>query len=65
MIKTADGYRLQAGEKAFNYYDMYVGTIGDIDSEGWFDFQGDDGQRAILNGERICSIESAERKGWM
>jgi len=31
----------------------------------WFDFQHDDGTRALLDGSRICSIGYATRKGWV
>ena len=65
MVKTEDGIKLEAGERAFNYYGRKPGVIGDIESDGWFDFNHDDGTKAFLNGERICSVEFAKRKGWM
>jgi len=59
-------YKFEAGEEVFNYYGMKIGKIGDIDSEGWFDFIPNDGsQRSILNGDRICSIETAKKEGYI
>jgi len=57
-IETADGYPLAEGDRAFNYYDRKWGHIGpDIDSEGWFTFDHDDGTHAILNGDRIARYQ--------
>lgn len=33
-------------------------------SDHWFDFDQDDGSHTTLNGERICSADYAQRKGW-
>jgi len=44
---------------------MKPGVIVDIESDGWFDFNHDDGTKAFLNGERICSVGFAKGKGWM
>jgi len=79
-IKTEDGVMLEPGDRAFNYYDMKLGYIHptremtDYTAAGhetnpnqdlWFDFMHDEGGVAILNGQRICSIRFAERKGWI
>lgn len=63
-IKTEDNVVLTAGDRAFNYYDMKLGTIGPSSTwrnmpDTWFDFIHDDGSRTTLNGQRICSIEFA------
>ena len=34
-------------------------------SNYWFDFKQDDGSGTTLDGSRICSIEYAQRKGWL
>ena len=58
MIRTEDGCFLSPGERAFNYYDLKWGTIGDdMDSSGWFSFFHDDGTRCTLNGERISTYD--------
>lgn len=65
-IRSDDGGEFKVGDRAFNYYDMEVGTIGEIDSrDNWFDFHQDNGRVVSLNGERICTIEFATRKGWV
>lgn len=64
-VITEDGATLHPGDRAFNYYDMKAGTIGDdLDDSGWFTFVHDDGTDAVLNGARICTTAYAERKGW-
>lgn len=65
VIITEDKVKLQAGDRAFDYYGMKPGVIGNVDSDGWFDFTHDDGTRSILDGSRICSTEFAKRKGWV
>lgn len=67
QIRTEDGLTLQAGERAFNYYDHEVGEIvpGTVDADGWFTFRHDDGTSKCLNGERICSLAYAGRRGWI
>jgi hypothetical protein len=69
-ITTSDGFTLTTGDRAFNYYDHEAGTIGEIDQRPdggshWFDFKQDNGCGKSLNGERICSVEYAERRGWL
>jgi len=66
QIRTEDGVMVQPGDTVFNYYDMKVCTIGTPDDQGWFDTTNQDGSRgAYLNGERICSMGFAGRKGWL
>lgn len=66
-ITTEDRVQVLPGARVFNYYDRKAGFIAAVgaDSAGWFDVIQDDGTRAYLNGERICSIEFAVRKGWV
>lgn len=63
----------------FNYYDHKAGMIFQTaerpqpDASGqlpdgvawWVDVRHDDGSRASLDGSRMCSIETARRRGWM
>jgi hypothetical protein len=64
-IYTEDGAELTAGDRAYNYYDRKAGTVGTIERDGWFDFTHDDGGSAFLNGERVCSLDYARRRGWV
>ena len=65
-ITTEDGIVLQVGDRAFNYYDHKPGTIQSLSPDGWFDFHHEDGTSALLNGERICSLDFARRfHGWI
>ena len=42
-VITEDGATLRQGDRAFNYYDMKAGTIGDdLDDSGWLTFLHDD-----------------------
>jgi hypothetical protein len=64
---TEDGVTLKEGDRAYNYYDMKPGKIGKFSGnvpDPWFDFDHDDGTRALLNGQRICSVEFAKRRGF-
>lgn len=68
-IRTEDGVDLHPGDRAYNYYDMKPGRIrgeGRIRHlpDDWFDFDHDDGTHALLNGQRICTIEYARRRGF-
>jgi hypothetical protein len=56
-IVTEDGQTVRAGDRVFNYYDGFWGTLGPIDDGGWADVFGDDGRRAYLNGERIATYD--------
>jgi len=62
-VSTADGKIVKEGEVAFNYYDMYLGTVGPIGYDGWFRFKGLS-ESCLLNGERICSVDHAKKMGW-
>lgn len=55
-ITTEDGKTVREGDRVFNYYDGWWGTLGPIDSEGWADVFGD-GKRAYLNGSRIATYD--------
>lgn len=77
-IMTEDDVIVRHGDQVYNYYDMVTGTIRlrqhDVDkideftnirSDIWFEFVRDDnGQTTILNGERICTIAFAKRRGF-
>lgn len=65
-VRTEDGVELAVGEEAYDYYDFNRGVIaGPIDEAGWFDLITDNGRRLYRNGERICSIAYARRRGWV
>ena len=61
---TEDGSKVSAGDRAYNYYDMKPGVVGRDNGQGWFDFQQDDGRIKTLNGQRVCTIEYARRRGF-
>jgi len=68
------------GDPCYDYYSMKPGKITKFDSgpredsyhdplmQGsltpWFTFEHNDGTREYLNGQRICSLDQARRKGW-
>lgn len=56
-ITTEDGKIVREGDRVFNYYDGWWGTLGPIDSEGWADVTRDDGKRSYLNGQRIATYD--------
>lgn len=63
--RTEDGVVLTEGERAYDYYSMKPGYIGEAShSDGWFTFHHDDGTQCLLNGQRICSVEFAKRRGF-
>lgn len=64
-VTTEDGAIMLVGARAFNYYDRKPGKITMLDADGWFDFEHDDGTVKSLNGERICTLAFAQRKGWV
>ena len=68
VIRTEDGTTFKEGDRAYNYYDMKPGVIRPnsitMAPDAWFDFDHDDGTRALLNGQRICSLAHAKRMGW-
>jgi hypothetical protein len=44
--------------------DAYYGPEMQGSLTPWFIVHHDDGTRCLLNGQRICSLAAAERKGW-
>jgi hypothetical protein len=57
------------GGMAFNYYastldDSAIGVIGSIGPDGWFTMYTGQGEMT-LNGERICSLATALKRGWL
>lgn len=65
--RTGDGVLVQEGDRAYNYYDMKPGKVGRHAGnlpDPWFDFEHDDGTITVLNGQRICSMEYAKRRGF-
>jgi hypothetical protein len=67
VIITEDGQVVEVGDKVFNYYDMKEVTIlEEPDHEGWFATRCESEQfTRSLNGERICTLEFATKKGWI
>lgn len=76
-ILTEDDVIVRHGDRVYNYYDMVPGTIRirmyevtqittdtNIRSDIWFEFVRDDGQTTILNGQRICTMDFAKRRGF-
>jgi hypothetical protein len=69
-VITEDGVKLHPGDRAYDYYSMSPGTLPTNESDYtyapdlWFDFKHDDGRTCLLNGQRICSIEFAKRRGF-
>jgi hypothetical protein len=73
IIVTEDNQIVAKGDRVYNYYDMWPGTIvTDPDSQGWFWVKPDGdinspplhrGQ-ALLNGQRICTIAFAKARGF-
>ncbi len=61
-----DGRTAEVGTKAYNYYDRYPVVIDSIDHDGWADCSEVGGTRtAMLDGQRLCSVETAKNKGWV
>lgn len=61
---TEDGFRFKVGSVLYNYYDGEWGTVTsepDPSSQGWFDFQTDDGRTKALNSVRVCRIRPKGR----
>ena len=67
-IKTEDGVIVNPGDRVYNYYDMKPGVIreGSVMQapDPWFNVDHDDGTTSLLNGQRICTIEFAKRRGF-
>ena len=65
-VTSCDNKEFTVGDQVFNYYDMRLGTItSEPENDGWFYFTDTDNFKKFLNGERICSIETATKKGWL
>lgn len=68
VIRTEDGKDVKEGDRVYNYYDMKPGVIvpGTVRMmpDAWFNVEHDNGKRAILNGERICTLEYARKRGF-
>lgn len=57
-LTTEDGKVRRAGDRVFNYYDGWWGTLGEIDDEGWADvFPDNGGRRKTLNGARLSTYD--------
>jgi hypothetical protein len=65
---TEDGVVVKEGDRVYNYYDMKPGFIvpntTTMAPDPWFYVQHDDGTRSVLNGQRICSVEYAKKRGF-
>lgn len=64
VVVAECGAKLSQGDRAYNYYDMKPGAIGEVGTDGWFHFLNDDGTRTLLNGQRICSMMFARLRGF-
>lgn len=59
-LTTEDGKVRRPGDRVFNYYDGWWGTLGPIVDDGpdpWADVFGADGKRAYLNGARMSTYD--------
>jgi hypothetical protein len=64
-VELECGHVAEQGERVYNYYDHFPVTLLEEDRDGWWDTIKDDGTRGpLLNGERMCSLETARQKGW-
>jgi hypothetical protein len=64
-IHTEDGATVHNGDRVYNYYDMEPGVIvTEPDDQGWFYVRHDKGGQALLNGQRICTVKAAQRRGF-
>lgn len=45
--------------------DEYHGPEMQGSLQPWFMVDFDNGKRELLNGQRVCSVEAARRKGWL
>jgi len=68
QIRTEDGVTVGENDRVYNYYDMKPGYIKPnsirMMPDPWFDVVHDDGTTSVLNGERICSLQYAKRRGF-
>jgi hypothetical protein len=63
--RSEDGATLKQGDRAYDYYTMAPGVIGEpAGSDGWFDFHHDRGTRTLLNGQRVCTLQFAHHRGF-
>lgn len=74
FVISEDNVKIGVGDLAYNYYDMQPGRIerleekhqvgqeGDDKHGLWFEFRHDDGSVALLNGQRICSMDYAVKR---
>tara|TARA_R110002051_G_scaffold51005_1_gene98123 strand:+ start:199 stop:396 length:198 start_codon:yes stop_codon:yes gene_type:complete len=58
-METLDGVTVNVGERAFDYYDRRVVWLREVDPDGWGEWDTSSGEIAILNGERVISLEKA------
>lgn len=66
-FRTEDGVDVKIGDRVYNYYDMEPGVIESFAGnmpDPWFDVRHDDGKVSVLNGQRICSMGYAVRRGF-
>jgi hypothetical protein len=67
-IVTEDGVTVNEGDRVYNYYDMkpcvIVPNTIRMMPDAWFDTEDDNGKVSVLNGQRICTIEYAKRRGF-
>lgn len=69
MVRSADGKEYEVDDLVYDYYGMNEGVIvSEPDDQGWF-YLGvwSDGHysRELRNGERVCSLEHAQKMGWL
>lgn len=67
--RTEDGVAVKEGDRAYDYYSMQPGVVGKDaggtgPNIGWFDFYHDNGNVELLNGQRICSMAYARKRGF-
>lgn len=62
--RTEDGQQVEVGDKAYDYYSMFPGTIEKDAGDGWFEFRHTNGRVVLLNGQRICSTKLAVELGY-
>jgi hypothetical protein len=67
VFTTEDGVQVGVGDTVYNYYEMKKGVIERYAGgypDPWFDVRHEDGTSSVLNGQRICSIEYARKRGF-
>jgi len=67
-IRTEDGKIVHEGDRVYNYYDMkpcvIVPNTIRMMPDAWFDTEDDTGRTTVLNGQRICTLQYAQRRGF-